>query len=205
MRMTAKAASRIYALSNRAPFALSLRDQLTMLRRLARDAVTAKLEYENYFQREVRRASLIAPKDTKRVAVLKFQEDALRDSQRRTAEHLCDMLRGLDTAITSALDFDSVCELLGVNMSHRAAAREYFTQDRGAITTIVFIAGLEDSASSRSGRNIAETRSGPLFQIYMSGLYRQVRKTPGFFAETTCAREPPLSNTKQDDESPTVH
>lgn len=205
MRMTPKAAAMIFALTRRAHLGLSLRDQLTTLRRLSRDAVTAKVEYESYFRRETRSILLTAPKDTKRIAVLQFQQQALRDSQRRHAEHLCDILRGLDTAITSALDFDSVCELLGVNMSHRAEAREYFTQDRGAITTIVFIAGLEDSASSRSGRNIAETRSGPLFQIYMSGLYRQVRKTPGFFAETTCAREPPPTCSNRDDEPPTVH
>jgi hypothetical protein len=205
MRMTPKAASKIYALSRRAPFALSLRDQLTMLRRLARDAVTAKLEYENYFQREMRRASLTAPQDTKRVAVLKFQEDALRDSQRRTAEHLCDMLRGLDKAITSALDFDRVCELLGVNMSHRAEAREVFTKERGAIATVVFIAGLEDSASARSGRNIAEARSGPLFQIYMAGFYREIRERPGFFDGVAGAREFPSTSAETDLKPPTKH
>ncbi|WP_268798045.1 hypothetical protein [Pseudomonas huanghezhanensis] len=203
--MTAKASAAIYAFTRRPQLNLSLRDQLTLLRRLARDAISAKFEYENYFRRELRRAMLTVPSDTKRIAILRFQEEALRDSQRRTAEHMCDMLRGLDEAITSAMDFDHICDLLGVNASHRSAAREHFSVERGAVATVAFIAGLEDSASARSGRKVAESRSGPLFQIYMAGFYRTVREKPGFFDGIAGEVLIPPSSREPDFEPPTKH
>jgi len=203
--MTAKASAATYALTRRLQLNLSLRDQLTLLRRLARDAISAKFEYENYFRREMRSAMLTVPADAKRIAILRFQEETLRDSQRRTAEHMCEILRGLDKAITTSMDFEQICDLLGVNACHRSAAREHFSVERGAVTTVVFIAGLEDSASARSGRKVAESRSGPLFQIYMAGFYRTVRERPGFFDGIAGVGEFPSTSPDAGIKPPTKH
>jgi hypothetical protein len=171
----------------------------------ARDAIAAQIEYEDYFRRGIRNAQLQLPADTNQIEILRFQKENLRDAQRNHAEHLCDTLRGLDQALTSSMAFGDICDLLGVNQSHRAEALEHFSAERGAVTTIVFIAGLEDSATSRSGRRIFETRSGPLFQIYMAGFYRQVRTTPGLLSGIGGTRASPSTPPKRNDQTPTLH
>jgi len=164
MRLSKAGAARLYDLARNVE-RFSLRSQFIITRWMARDATAARRQYDLYFAQALRGA--VDPSQTE---TLTKQAKQLRDGQNRLAEHICFAIRKLDRELTAEASFDAICDLLGVNSVHRAAARQEFTVRRGAITTIAFIAGLEDSACFHSGRQVGEFKRGPLFSVFCAGV-----------------------------------
>jgi hypothetical protein len=173
MRLSKAGAARLYDLA-RDVERFSLRSQFIIARWMARDSTAAREHYDRWFARALRSAS-----DPDQTAALAKQAQQLREGQSRLAEHICFAVRKLDRQLTAAASFDAICDLLGVNPVHRAAACQEFTVRRGAITTIAFIAGLEDSACSHSGRKVDEFKRGPLFAVFWAGFRRELKENPG--------------------------
>lgn len=173
MRLSKDGAARLYDLA-RDVERFSLRSQFLIARWMARDSTAAREYYDRWFAQALRNAN-----DPGQAAALTKQAQQLRAGQSRLAEHICFALRKLDRRLTAAASFDAICDLLGVNPVHRAAACQEFTVRRGAITTIAFIAGLEDSACSHSGRKVDEFKRGPLFAVFWAGFRRELKENPG--------------------------
>lgn len=188
MRLSKAGAARLYDLARDAG-RFSLRSQFIVARWMARDATAARQHYNLYFAQALRSAG-----DLGKAAALATQAKQLREGQSRLAENICVAVRLLDREITTSMSFDAICDLMGVNPVHRAAAFQEFTVHDGAIATIAFIAGLEDSACSRSGRKVNEFEKGPLFAVFWAGFQRELKAGPwlmdGLQAASQLTQEP---------------
>ena len=69
-----------------------------------------------------------------------------------------------DEALTAHYGFEGICDLLEVNPEHRAEVIKYAKDMLRAITAVAFDSGLEESASTQSGKYPADWKDGPLYQ-----------------------------------------
>lgn len=181
MRLSKSGAARLYDLARNVE-RFSLRSQFIIARWMARESAAAREHYDRYFGQAMRSAD-----DSAQAAALAKQAQQLREGQCRLAEHIYFAVRKLDRQLTAAASFDAISDLLGVNPVHRAAACQEFTIRRGAITTIAFIAGLENSACSHSGRKVDEFKRGPLYAVFWAGFRRELKENPGLMDGLTIA------------------
>ena len=72
-----------------------------------------------------------------------------------------------DALLTTMYGLDGICELLEVNPVHRAEVVQYAGDMDRAIFAVAFESGLEESASSQSGRRPADWKDGPLYQAFL--------------------------------------
>lgn len=75
-----------------------------------------------------------------------------------------------DEQLTEEYGFDGLCDVLHVNPVHRSRAAQQLSDTGRGVAGIVYVWGLEDSASALSGRNSAELKEGPLYQALFERL-----------------------------------
>lgn len=147
---------------------LSPRSTLILVRRIAR-CINAERELNRtFFNGEERKAKAGLP-FTKRqlTAIKKLRQEALR-GYKASLYNLGSWIYQNDELLTSMYGFDGICDVLEVNLVHRAEVIEC-TEDMGrAISAVAFVSGLEDSASKQSGRHPEDWKDGPLFQVFMA-------------------------------------
>lgn len=147
---------------------LSLRSQLILMRRYARHLNTERSLTRAFFRDELKKAEAGLPFTKRQVKAIKEVQSKASDSYKTVAVGLGTWLYQNDKGLTSKYGFDGICDVLEVNRVHRAEALEY-AEDRGrAISAIAFISGVEDSASSQSGRRPADSKDGPLFHVFLT-------------------------------------
>ena len=164
MRMKPEHARRLVELSNRGNN--SLLTSLIIARRFARHVRNEDShDYEQY-RTELAAAQAGLPFTASKVAELKKSREAKQESRNQSLLKIAGWLRMADSLLVKFYGFERICDLLCVNPVHRAEAKALVTEASGTITAIAFIAGLEDSASTASGRRKPDWNDGPLFHAF---------------------------------------
>ncbi|WP_395599584.1 hypothetical protein AB4P95_20270 [Pseudomonas sp. A1437] len=146
---------------------LTMRSQLILARRLARNAHTERNLTRAFFREEVAKAKAGLPFTKDRLAKVKAVRDEARESYRAGLMEIGSWLYENDAALTKQYGFDGICDLLEVNPVHRADVVKYADDMGRAISAIAFVSGLEESASQQSGRRPADSKEGPLFFVFL--------------------------------------
>lgn len=146
---------------------LTLRSQLILTRRLARDADAQRNLTRAFFREEMAKAKAGLPFTKDRLAKVEAVQKEARESFRAGLVEIGAWLYENDAALTARYGFDGICDLLEVNPVHRPDAIKYADDLGRAISAIAFVSGYEESASHHSRRRPADSKEGPLFQVFL--------------------------------------
>ena len=143
---------------------LSPRSQLILVRRMARHLNSERELSSSYFKAEVRKAKAELPFTKRRLAKIKEVQGKSLKAFKSGLSDIGAWLYLNDAALTARYGFEAICDLLEVNPVHRAEVIRYAKDMTRAIAAAAFDSGLEESASSQSGRYTADWKDGPLYQ-----------------------------------------
>lgn len=188
MRMKPEHYQRLYAIS-RLPH-LTLRSQLIVARRLARQALADRQMTRALFRDAVQTAEAGLPFTQRRLEAVKRVQKESRGTYSAGFVELGGWLYQMDETLTLRYGFDGICDLLEVNPAHRPEVLEYAEDTKRAIAAAAFIAGREDSASSQSGRRPADWKRGPFFEVFLVMTMDMVRRRPDAMPDPTAPGGP---------------
>ncbi|UBM27149.1 hypothetical protein K8374_09420 [Pseudomonas sp. p1(2021b)] len=140
---------------------------LIIARRAARHLCAEREHDRAYYAKHIKAAKAGLPFTTSKVKALEVEKEARRASRRKNFIAIADWLHRADDYLTIAHGMEAILDVLAVNSVHRDEAAECACKARSTLSGIAFVAGLEDSASTRSGRNQPDFKDGPLFNAYM--------------------------------------
>ncbi|WP_060538395.1 hypothetical protein [Pseudomonas sp. NBRC 111125] len=181
MRMKPEHARRLMELSNRGNVEPLI--SLIIARRAARHMCAEREHDHVYYAEQIKAASAGLPFTASKVKELEAQREARRKSRRNNFLVIADWLLRADDYLTIVHGLDTVLDVLSVNPVHRAEAAEYAAEARGTLSGVAFVAGLEDSASTRSGRKQPDFKNGPLFNACMRQFEQILIDKPGFLPD----------------------
>lgn len=152
---------------------------LIIARRFARH-LSAQREHDYaWFGKRIKDAKAGLPFTAAKVQALEADRKARRDTLRKNLLTIADWLYRADEYLVEYHGLDAVLDVLAVNDVHRQEALEYADKAGTVLSGIAFVAGLEDSASVRSGRRQPDFKDGPLFNAYMKQLEQMMIDKPG--------------------------
>lgn len=152
---------------------------LIIARRAARHLCAEREHDHEYYAEHIKTAKQGLPFTASKVKELDAQQSARRSNRRKNFLAIADWLIRVDDYLTIVHGMDIVLDVLGVNPVHRAEASDYAAKARTTLSGVAFVAGLEDSASTRSGRNQPDFKDGPLFNAYMLQFEQMMLDNPG--------------------------
>lgn len=164
---------------------------LIIARRAARHLCAEREHDHAYYAAHIKAAKAGLPFTASKVKALEAEQDARRKGRRRNFLAIADWLLRADDYLTIVHGLDAILDVLAVNAVHRAEAAEYAVEARGTLSGVAFVAGLEDSASTKSGRNQPDFKDGPLFNAYMRQFEQIMLDNPGSLPDP-CAPGGPL-------------
>ena len=152
---------------------------LIIARRAARHMCAEREHDHTSFAAQIKAAKVGLPFTAGRVKELEDQREARRKKRRQNLLAIADWLLRADDYLTIVHGLDAILDVLAVNAVHRAEAAKYAVEARGTLSGVAFVAGLEDSASTKSGRNQPDFKDGPLFNAYMRQFEQFMLDNPG--------------------------
>jgi len=189
MRMKPEHARRLTELANRGNVEPLI--SLIIARRAARHLCAEREHDHTYYAAQLKAANFGLPFTAGKVKELEAERNARRATRRKNFLAIADFLLRADDYLTIVHGVDTVLDALGVNPVHRAEAADYAVKSRTTLSGVAFVAGLEDSASTRSGRNQPDFKDGPLFNAYMRQFEQAMLDNPGAMPDP-CAPDGPL-------------
>ncbi len=156
---------------------------LIIARRAARHMCAEREHDHAYYAEQIKVASTGLPFTASKVKELEAQREARRKRRRNNFLVIADWLLRADDYLTIVHGLDTILDVLSVNPVHRAEAAEYAAEARGTLSGVAFVAGLEDSASTRSGRKQPDFKNGPLFNACMRQFEQILIDKPGFLPD----------------------
>ncbi|HDS1814355.1 hypothetical protein [Pseudomonas putida] len=177
MRMKPEHVRRLTELANRGNVEPLI--SLIIARRAARHMCAEREHDHTYFAAQIKAAKVGLPFTASRVKELEAQRSARGKSRRKDFLAIADWLLRADDYLTIVHGLDAILDVLAVNAVHRAEAAKYAVEARGTLSGVAFVAGLEDSASTRSGRSQPDYKDGPLFNAYMRQFEQMMLDNPG--------------------------
>ncbi|QQE85353.1 hypothetical protein [Pseudomonas putida] len=177
MRMKPEHARRLLELANRGNVEPLI--SLIIARRAARHMCAEREHDHAYYAEQIKVASTGLPFTASKVKELEAQREARRKSRRNNFLVIADWLLRADDYLTIVHGLDTILDVLSVNPVHRAEAAEYAAEARGTLSGVAFVAGLEDSASTKSGRKEPDFKNGPLFNACMRQFEQMLLDNPG--------------------------
>ncbi|WP_010216572.1 hypothetical protein [Pseudomonas syringae group genomosp. 3] len=177
MRLKPEYAQRLVELSNRGNNSPAI--SLIIARRFARHLVDERAFERANFRQAIAQAKAGLPFTANKLAELEKQEKNKREQRRTNLKLIADWFRGSDEVLVALYGFNGICDLLNVNPVHRIEAESYVDRASGYVTAIAFICGLEDSASTSSGRKRSEYNDGPLFHAFHAQMMQIMIENPG--------------------------
>lgn len=166
------------------------RSELIMARRVAQYIHGERKFFRAFYDVEIPKAEAGLPFTASRLKMLKEARREASKAHRATLEDVGVWLYHNDCSLTAKYGFDGICDILNVNPAHRPEALDCMEDKGRAISAIAFIAGIEDSASIRSGRNQPDFKDGPLFNAYMEVMMKTMRENPGAMPDPTAPGGP---------------
>lgn len=151
---------------------------LIIARRAARHLCAEREHDHAYYAAHIKAARAGLPFTASKVKALEVEREARRKGRRKNFLAIADWLLRADDYLTIVHGLDAILDVLAVNAVHRAEAAEYAVGARGTLSGVAFVAGLEDSASTRSGRNQPDFKNGPLFNAYMRQFEQMMLDNP---------------------------
>lgn len=152
---------------------------LIIARRFARHLCAERAHDHAHYAAQIKSAKAGLPFTASRVKELEAEQAARRKGRRKNLIVIADWLLRADDHLTVVHGIDAILDVLQVNPVHRAEAAEYAAEAKGTLSGVAFVAGLEDSASTRSGRNQPDHKDGPLFNAYMRQFEQMMLDKPG--------------------------
>lgn len=177
MRMKPEHVRRLVELSQRGNNSPAV--SVIIARRFARHLRNEGEHYREHFKAQIAAAKAALPFTAAKLADLEQQQEDNREVRKRNLLAIADWLRRNDSVLVDLYGFHGICDLLAVNPVHRDEAKEYISEGCGTITAIAFIGGLEDSASTMSGRNKPDWKDGPLFNAFHRQMMQIMLDKPG--------------------------
>lgn len=177
MRMKPEHARRLLELANRGNVEPLI--SLIIARRAARHMCAERENDHAYYAEQIKVASTGMRFTVSKVKELEAQRDARRKSRRSNFLAIADWLLRADDYLTIVHGLDTILDVLAVNPVHRSEAAKYACEARGSLSGVAFVAGLEDSASTKSGRNQPDFKDGPLFNACMRQFEQMLLDNPG--------------------------
>lgn len=160
---------------------LSVRDTLTVCRRLARELQAIHVGAREQYLCEIKAAEAGLPFTEAKVQKLKEGDKEFHLSYEARISSIGNWLVDMGPSLDQELGFDSICDLLNVNPVHRHMLKEDQAEGADTLISIAHFAGLEDSAEQISGKKKREYKDGPLFWCYMEVMCDYIKKNPGSF------------------------
>lgn len=160
MRMRPEHAARLQQLLTLTD--LSPHSRLILARRMARYICTEQLLSPG--GAEIEKAETGSPFTKGQSAKIQQIRNDASQLHRKTLADIGTWLCQNEEALTAQYGFAGLCDVLEVNLVHRAQVIEEAKDVRRGISAIAFICALEDSASVQSGRHPVECKDGPLYQ-----------------------------------------
>lgn len=164
---------------------------LIIARRAARHLCAEREHDHAYYGAHIKAAKAGLPFTTSKVKALEAERDKRRQGRREIFLAIADWLLRADDYLIVVHGLDAILDVLAVNAVHRDEAAKYAVEARGTLSGVAFVAGLEDSASTRSGRNQPDFKNGPLFNVYMRQFEQMMLDNPGSMPDP-CAPGGPL-------------
>lgn len=189
MRMKPKHVRRLTELANRGNVEPLI--SLIIARRAARHMCAEREHDHTYYAAQIKAAKVGLPFTASMVKELEDEQSKRRKGRRKNFLAIADWLLRADDYLTIVHGMDTVLDVLEVNPVHRAEAAKYACESRTTLSGVAFAAGLEDSASARSGRNQSDHKDGPLFNAYMRQFEQMMLDNPGAMPDP-CAPGGPL-------------
>ncbi|WP_445673848.1 hypothetical protein ACUDA6_07255 [Pseudomonas ceruminis] len=189
MRMKPEHVRRLTELANRGNVEPLI--SLIIARRAARHLCAEREHDHAYYGAHIKAAKAGLPFTASKVKALEVERDGRRKCRRKNFLAIADWLLRADDYLTIVHGLDTILDVLAVNAVHRAEAAEYAAEARGTLSGVAFVAGLEDSASARSGRNQHDFKDGPLFNALMRQFEQMMLDNPGAMPDP-CAPGGPL-------------
>lgn len=177
MRMKPEHARRLVELSQRGNNTPAV--SVVIARRFARHLRDEGEHYREHFKAQIAAAKAALPFTATKLAELERQQEDKREVRKHNLLAIADWLRRNDSVLVGLYGFHGICDLLAVNPVHRDEVKEYVSEASGTITAIAFIGGLEDSASTMSGRNKPDWKDGPLFNAFHRQMMQTMEENPG--------------------------
>ncbi|MDS9589991.1 hypothetical protein [Pseudomonas sp. HTZ1] len=164
---------------------------LIIARRASRHLCAEREHDYAYYGAHIKAAKAGLPFTASKVKALEDEREARRKGRRKNFLAIADWLLRADDYLIIVHGLDTILDVLAVNAVHRAEAAEYAAEARGTLSGVAFVAGLEDSASARSGRNQHDFKDGPLFNALMRQFEQMMLDNPGAMPDP-CAPGGPL-------------
>ncbi|WP_161551341.1 MULTISPECIES: hypothetical protein [Pseudomonas] len=177
MLMKSEHARRLAELANRGNVEPLI--SLIIARRFTRHLCSQREHDHTYYAAQIKAAKAGLPFTANKVKELEAQSDARRVWRRKNFLAIADWLLRADDYLTVVHGLDVILDVLAVNPVHRAEAAEYAAEAKGTLSGVVFVAGLEDSASTKSGRKERDFKDGPLFNACMRQFEQMLLDNPG--------------------------
>ncbi|RJX81301.1 hypothetical protein [Pseudomonas sp. LS-2] len=181
MRMKPEHSRRLFELSNRGNNDPLI--SLIIARRAARHLCAEADHDREHFKRAVMDAEAGLPFTATKVADLEDEHEKRRAVRRKNFLAIADWMLRVDDYLTSVYGMETILDVLAVNPVHRAEAAEYACEARSTLSGIAWVAGLEDSASTKSGRNQPDWKNGPLFNVFQKQFMEFLIDKPGAFPD----------------------
>lgn len=152
---------------------------LIIARRFARHLCAQREHDHAYYGLHIKAAMAGLPFTAAKVKALEAERDARSKSRRSNFLGIADWLLRVDDYLTIEHGIETVFDVLAVNPVHREEAVDLACKARSTLSGVAFVGGLEDSASTRSGRRQADFKDGPLFNAYMRQFEQVMLDNPG--------------------------
>lgn len=159
MRMKPEHYKRLCELSNRGNNEPLI--SLIIARRAARHMCAEREHDHEHFTAEIKEAKAGLPFTAAKLSALEAEWESRRTGRRKNLLAIADWMLRADDYLTIVHGMDTIMDVLAVNPVHRDEAAADAADARSTLSGIALIAGLEDSASVRSGRNQADHKDGP--------------------------------------------
>ncbi|WP_110949530.1 hypothetical protein [Pseudomonas bohemica] len=177
MRMKPEHSRRLFELSNRGNNDPLI--SLIIARRAARHLCAEADHDREYFDAEIDTATAGLPFTKVKLDELKADQEKRRAGRHKNFLAIADWMLRADDYLTSVYGMETILDVLAVNPVHRAEAAEYACEARSTLSGIAWVAGLEDSANTRSGRKQPDWKNGPLFNAFQKQFMQLLLDKPG--------------------------
>lgn len=156
---------------------------LIIARRYARHLCAQSDQDHSFYRAQIKEAKVGLPFTAGKIKELEVDRDTRRAWRRKNFLAIADWLLRADDYLTVVHGLDTILDVLAVNPVHRAEAAEYAAEAKGTLSGVAFVAGLEDSASTKSGRKEPDFKNGPLFNACMRQFEQILIDKPGFLPD----------------------
>ncbi|CDF86368.1 conserved hypothetical protein [Pseudomonas knackmussii B13] len=156
---------------------LTLRTQLLIARRVARQFDQFDKVEGVVYSRASRSLKNGLPFTKGKLDKLEHDYRTLRKMRKAGRLAIGEWLMPAGAEIEAELGVDGICDVLAINPVHRAEAAE--AKPSQAVDFLVFVAGLEDSATHFSARRPSPWKEGPLFHCVLELMMKFTKENPG--------------------------